>query len=222
MQPMPHHGVVWYMMKGQKKCRLEQTACIARGCRIKTFLWPLCSHHARTLVGLALRTSATPGRGCGLFATRNFPKDYVLAPYLGHVINERASRNIDGAYLIPNPLNQKEVIDAACRRGYAAMCNHNSSSSVNCQLTIISNRMRNPKSLKGSRQKQQYLGWHIPGVFFHPSLMHRPIVWLVSTKQISAGEELCINYGEHADHINAVQHMTVPSLCHVNKSRRKT
>jgi hypothetical protein len=197
----------WYHTNNQKQCKLKRTTCIAPGCDIRTVLWPLCPYHARTLVGIAVKPST---RGCGLFATRNLRSGALLAPYVGHVRTEEYTDAVPSPYLIPNPRDPTMLLDASCRRGYAAMSNHRSDPNCYLNVTIINTKPTN----RGNKKMFVYHdGWHIPLVFCRRTLMYKPVVWLVTNRDIRIGEELCIDYGPYASHINGIRHTTRPSLC---------
>lgn len=203
-----NHQDTWYSTNYQRQCKLERTTCIAPGCKTQTILWPLCAHHATDLVGITVKQSPSPGRGCGLFATRNIRSSSVLAPYVGHTRSEEVANITHSPYLIPNPRNAKMVVDASCRRGYAAMSNH--SPTPNCYLYITS---IDTKANGRGRWTEHADGWHVPRVLCHSTLTRGPMVWLITIRDVRMGEELCIDYGPYAAEINDIRHSTLPALC---------
>lgn len=123
-------------------CTLHAGRCGARGCRETTIVHPVCPRHAREIFGLAVRPTR---HGCGLFATRGFRKNELIAPYLGRRFHGRADGGarspgeaVDltcpqstgpgrpGRLLSPYAVRvtARQTADATCWRSWASMANH--------------------------------------------------------------------------------------------------
>lgn len=95
---------------------------------------PMCYQHIGEL-GLRVGTSNIPNAGLGLFATRNFGINELIAPYFGELLTyqqleRRYGYGDDGVAVYAankskNVRNQHKslVIDAACRRSLASYIN---------------------------------------------------------------------------------------------------
>ena len=89
---------------------------------------PMCYQHIGEL-GLRVATSTIPNAGLGLFATRNFNTNEILAPYFGELLTHqqlerRYGYGRDGvAVYSANTGTNGLVIDAACRRSLASYIN---------------------------------------------------------------------------------------------------
>lgn len=151
--------------------------------------------------------------GCGLFATRNFKENDVIAPYTGIYKSEDAG----GPYCwLMN--GYRVVIDAALKRSWASMANHPfEHKSENCHIKemTIPKKYTQPALPENKRVKVLY----DKNIFFFPSsLLQKPYVgtyqaWMVAKRPIKKGEEILLNYGSDADGIISYVHETKPSLC---------
>ncbi len=85
---------------------------------------PFCYQHAKAK-GLQIKDSTIPHGGLGLFATKNYANRELIAEYIGdHHTNAQMQQRY-GDHTAPYAIQakQNDIIDATCRRGYAAYVN---------------------------------------------------------------------------------------------------
>ena len=194
--------------------RLVVRRCLASGCRRRTPLLPFCPQHARSILGV--RTGRTR-YGCGLFATRAFRKNEVVAPYVGRV------RSDAGPYSSPYAvdLGAGRMTDAAVVRGWAAMVNHpDAGAAANVEAVVfdfppaVATRALSTGAQRTAVDFGRGRWVRFPNVLL--AAYHRarpPVPFLVTTRPIARGAEILYNYGANAPNIFAIQHATTPSLC---------
>lgn len=114
------------------RCALTVQKCTAmtqRGipCTRRSFRVPFCLVHARGLLGVDVRTA--PGRGCGLFAWRDFRRGDAIVPYTGSVHRHAnigaalASQGRRSSPYVVQLSHPTRFVDASCTRGYAGYAN---------------------------------------------------------------------------------------------------
>ncbi|CAB1097164.1 unnamed protein product [Ectocarpus sp. CCAP 1310/34] len=154
----------------------------ANGMRCKNrvcFGTPLCHVHNSLKYGVKAKTSTIVNAGKGLFATRAFPKNSWICPYLGEktskdCIQKRYPGDMTAAYaeILPGP--EQLHIDSACKRGVASLAN----GLFNANGSVSSLSRHNCVS------RYRPVGDGVPGV------------WLKSTKPLKIGDEIFNWYGD--------------------------
>ena len=99
---------------GAQRCTADtKTGC---WCKARTKYGCLCWVHRAAVDGTAVRESTIPGAGKGLFATRAFPKNAVVARYTGDLLDTQDGRDREDGFEGSDyvlELSQLVSIDAA-------------------------------------------------------------------------------------------------------------
>lgn len=120
--------------------RKDRQRCTRRSC-IGT---PYCWMHLLIEKKLRIKTSTIAGAGKGLFAMDKhapanaviFPKGRKVIVYDGEIVNQDTLNARYGQFTAPYAIHEfGTTIDAACRRGVAALSNH-SSRNANARLAF--------------------------------------------------------------------------------------
>lgn len=149
----------------------ESGRCKRRVC----FGWPDCWQHTIIEYGVKTRPSTIKGAGKGLFATRPFYKGEWICPYHGQITPKQCLDTLyPGDTLAPYAVEvdgSGVFVDSACTRGIGSMAN-------GLFLGGVSNhRARHNAELQRDFD-------------------HSDNVWLIATKNIAAGQEIFVWYGE--------------------------
>lgn len=114
---------------------LQRHVCRQRGCQVMvTLTHPYCIQHLAQR-GLYLAPSQVPGAGLGLFTNRSFRKGAVLGRYGGLKLTKQQLDHFYGASTAPYgiaSLDPHVFYDAALKRSYVSMANHQSCRRANC------------------------------------------------------------------------------------------
>lgn len=159
------------------QCTLQCGQCDyvkADGLRCKNRVcigYPTCWVHNKKSYNVQVRVS--PGRGRGLFATSNIPKDSWICPYNGEVISRKClEARYPGDHTAPYAITIRKdvVLDAACERGVGSMANGLFRENGKVRAVAAHNAI--------FRNRQDG-------------------IWLKSTKNIKNGEEIFAWYSEN-------------------------
>lgn len=216
-------------------CDLKIKRCLAKNqnnsqCHRKSFRHPVCLQHARTLLGIEIRSSNTAG--CGLFATRVFHIGDAICPYTGDIFDDlshmqRVQNRAGSPYAVGfvNSRKATNIRDASCLRSFAAYANAPTRNRTNAnaifkQCTLNNSDMKTIDGLRGRANR-----WLVPnsnhlsakGFKSFPvgltSRMTGPYMWIRASKNINVGDEIFINYGLETSEILRVTHRTDPQPC---------
>ncbi|CAM9707189.1 unnamed protein product [Ectocarpus sp. 6 AP-2014] len=171
----------WWFQTDRWSCPLARGRCkhqTSAGSRCKNKVcigFPLCWIHNSIKFGVKGRVSTIANAGQGLFATRDFPRNSWVCPYIGENITKDEANTRYGDTTAPYTMQGPKslTVDAACKRGIASLANclfrsNGTVASVNRHNCIASHRP---------------VGDGTPGV------------WLQTTKSIKAGHEIFLYYG---------------------------
>lgn len=183
-------------------CTLACEQCTAVGangkrCRRRVCIWlPYCWQHSRTDFGVAVAPSELLPGSTGMYATREFHKGEMIAPYGGEQLSEATVVKRYGVgplslgpYLLGNT-------DSACRRYVASAANgaFGAIPAKRANAMFMDTAHRNLGKEKSP--PHQYQGYPLT----RGNLGIKK--WLVATQKISPGEEIACDYGdaeEYAD-----------------------
>jgi len=136
------------------RCVLQETKCAFNDppCDRRVVIsHNYCTEHLRTYYNLEIKKSTIQSAGLGLFACKArgtdseivFKKGDVVAYYFGEVTTQQELERKYGASTAPYSMatdvtgqRGEIVVDAACKRGYAAYINHADDKSANSQFNV--------------------------------------------------------------------------------------
>lgn len=168
---------------GTFRCHLACQQCEyikPNGLRCKNrvcFGVPLCWIHTKKEYGLRVRPSTLQGAGKGLFTVKNIARGTWICPYLGEVIDlDCLEKRYPGDAVAPyttTGTNDDDYVDSACQRGIASMANGNFRGDKPRAKRDHNADIEVKKKRRNSRGE----------------------VWLRALKNIPAGEEIFVWYG---------------------------
>lgn len=210
-------------------------------CRRRTFRHPFCSQHGARPFGVTVRRSRVHGCGLfavRAFRAGEVMLPYtgetraVLQQPVDPGLGERTGSPYAFAHARPPAEDRRAdtlpgrgrtlLVDAACSRGWAAYANHSDHPNVQATAAVLegpespawgptdpSSGLRRVLPRRGSAYHRS--GWRYIPALFVDRFQKKNTVWLSAVRNIAAGEEILLDYGD--PEVLRVRHRTAPLPC---------